>query len=368
MKKIYLFLAIIVALNTNLNAQAPAFVKSSKTPILLQESKNRSWCPVCGMSLKMFYKTSHAMELKDGKKLHFCSMRCLSSKLKKDNSKNIFVVDAKTEKIIDAKKAYYVIGSKVQGTMAMISKLAFLQEDDAKEFKSTYGGEIVNFEKALEMAIKSLEADNKKRAKKIKKKMIPMGKKIYEKRCQKIDLSKLDTVADIKTHIIENSICKKLNPKQLQATALYLKSTKITTSKNRPIAVTKDEKCPICGMFVYKYPIWATQIYFNIDNKSNHYSFDGVKDMMKFYLEPKKYNKKSLNMTKILVTNYYTNEAIDGKKAFFVIGSDVYGPMGHELIPFSTKDEASNFLKDHNGKSIITFDKITLDMVFKLDK
>ena len=242
------------------------------------------------------------------------------------------------------------------------------KEKDAKEFKSIYGGEIVDFKKAFEMAKKTLQNDNKKRMKKITKKMIPMGKKIYTKKCEKIELSKLNTISDIKTHIVENNVCKNLNPKQLQATALYLKSTKSVIAKNRPIIVTKDEKCPVCGMFVYKYPVWASQIHFNADKKSNHYSFDGVKDMMKFYLEPKKYNQDNSKITKLLVTNYYTNEAIDAKKAFFVIGSDVFGPMGHELIPFSTLDEAENFLKDHNGKSIISFDKITIKIVLALDK
>jgi len=367
MKRFYLLMAIIIAFTININAEAPQFVKASKSPILLQEGKNKNWCPICGMSLKMFYKTSHSIETKDGKKLHFCSIRCLAN-TKFDKNSKISVVDVKTEKMIDAKKAYYVVGSKVQGTMAMVSKLAFEKEQDAKEFKSIYGGEIVDFKKAFEMAKKSLEVDNKKRMKKITKKIIPMGKKIYTKKCTKIDISKLDTISDIKTYIIENNICKNLNPKQLQATALYLKSTKLVTAKNRPISVTKDEKCPVCGMFIYKYPVWATQIHFNNNNKPNHYSFDGVKDMMKFYLEPKKYNQDNLKITKLLVTNYYTNEAIDAKKAFFVIGSDIFGPMGHELIPFSTLDEAENFLKDHNGKSIISFDKITTKMVFDLDK
>lgn len=366
MKKIYLIMAIVVAFTININAEAPQFVKSSKTPILLQDGKNKNWCPVCGMSLKMFYKTSHGIENKDGKKSHFCSIRCLVNKF--DKNSKISVVDVKTEKIIDAKKAHYVVGSKVQGTMAMVSKLAFEKEQDAKEFKATYGGEIVDFKKAFEMAKKSLNADNKKRMKKITKKMIPMGKKIYTKKCDNIDVSKLETISDIKTYIIENNICKNLNPKQLQATALYLNSTKSVTAKNRPISVTKDEKCPVCGMFVYKYPVWATQIHSNNNNKPNHYSFDGVKDMMKFYLEPKKYNQDNSKITKLLVTNYYTKEAIDAKKAFFVIGSDVFGPMGHELIPFSTLNEAENFVADHDGKSIISFDKITIKMLFDLDK
>ena len=124
MKKFYILITIILAFTININAQAPQFVKASKTPTLLQDGKNKNWCPVCGMSLKMFYKTSHGIETKDGKKLHFCSIRCLVNKFDENNSK-VSVVDAKTEKMIDAQKAHYVVGSKVQGTMAMVSKLAF---------------------------------------------------------------------------------------------------------------------------------------------------------------------------------------------------------------------------------------------------
>ena len=40
-------------------------------------------------------------------------------------------------------------------------------------------------------------------------------------------------------------------------------------------------------MFVYKYPRWVAQIH--IDNKT-HLSFDGVKDMMKYYFEPKRFH------------------------------------------------------------------------------
>ena len=38
------------------------------------------------------------------------------------------------------------------------------------------------------------------------------------------------------------------------------------------------------------------------------------------------------------------NGTIDGKKAFYVIRSDIYGPMGHEFIPFSSKEDAQTFV------------------------
>ena len=51
------------------------------------------------------------------------------------------------------------------------------------------------------------------------------------------------------------------------------------------------------------------------------------------------------NITKILVTDYYSQKAIDGTKAYYVIRSDVYGPMGHEFIPFASMEDAKTFKK-----------------------
>jgi nitrous oxide reductase accessory protein NosL len=60
-------------------------------------------------------------------------------------------------------------------------------------------------------------------------------------------------------------------------------------------------------------------------------------------------------------------ELIDAKRAFFVIGSDVYGPMGRELIPFQKESDAGVFLTDHHGLSIVPFERIKPTMIKKLD-
>jgi nitrous oxide reductase accessory protein NosL len=68
-----------------------------------------------------------------------------------------------------------------------------------------------------------------------------------------------------------------------------------------------------------------------------------------------------------LVTDYYSQKPIDGKKAYYVIGSDINGPMGNELIPFELENDAKTFMSDHNGKKVIPFNQITQDEVLKLD-
>jgi len=129
---ILLFISILVF------AQENKFVKSAQTKnaTILQTGNTQNWCSVCGMNLKMFYKTNHALKLNKGTAIQYCSMRCLC--VDKPNYKNhilkILVVDANSEKFINVENAFYVIGSKAQGTMTKISKIAFLKKEDAEEF------------------------------------------------------------------------------------------------------------------------------------------------------------------------------------------------------------------------------------------
>jgi nitrous oxide reductase accessory protein NosL len=118
-------------------------------------------------------------------------------------------------------------------------------------------------------------------------------------------------------------------------------------------------------MFVAKYPKWAAQITYK-DSKGIESSvyFDGVKDLVKFFQKPEKWGKfKGITITSILVSDYYSSKAIDGKASFYVIGSDVYGPMGKELIPFESEQNAKTFMADHNGKSIVKFSEINASML-----
>ncbi len=89
--------------------------------------------------------------------------------------------------------------------------------------------------------------------------------------------------------------------------------------------------------------------------------------MMKFYIFDVDFPYDRTQISNIEVTDFYTLKAIDAKKAFYVVGSDVFGPMGNELIPFLTKDAAQNFLSDHGGDQIIIFNEITPKLVMGLD-
>lgn len=147
---------------------------------------------------------------------------------------------------------------------------------------------------------------------------------------------------------------------------VFLLTSLAGAGEREPIKVSPKDKCPVCGMFVAKYPDWVAQILF----KDGSYAvFDGAKDMFKYYFNLEKYNpsKKVTDIDSIYVIDYYSLALIDGFKAFYVIGSDVYGPMGKELIPNAKEDEAKEFMSDHSGTSILKFKEITSDLVKSLD-
>ncbi|MBC8017490.1 MAG: nitrous oxide reductase accessory protein NosL [Verrucomicrobia bacterium] len=118
------------------------------------------------------------------------------------------------------------------------------------------------------------------------------------------------------------------------------------------------DKCPVCGMCVAKYPDWVAIVTFK-DSTSLY--FDGAKDFFIYYHKMNKYTpgRDQASIAAITVSDYYLLKQIDARKTSFVIGSDVYGPMGKELVPFEKTADAIAFLKNHRGKRILTFKDIT---------
>ena len=131
-------------------------------------------------------------------------------------------------------------------------------------------------------------------------------------------------------------------------------------------SVTGETRCPVCGMFVGKYQQWLTQIRMSDGATA---AFDGVKDMAAYYFSPQDFGATKGALVKdIAVLDYYTQTWTNGRLAFYVLGSDVLGPMGHELIPFSSREGAVNFQKDHGGSKILAFTEITAELIETLRK
>lgn len=363
MKKILgLFIFLFGMFFSSLNAAEMFQTVEAKDATLIKTDSSKEFCNVCGMHLTKYYKTNHTAEFKNGHQEQYCSLHCLSEVHKdyEQRIKNIQVVDTNSLKLIDAKKAFYVVGSSKEGTMSPISEYAFSTKIEAEKFKKEFGGEIHTFEETLKLSKDKLDKDNEI----LDEKRVPIaikGKKIFESMCDVNQIKEFNSIGEAKQYLIDNNTCKNLDSSMLQAVSIYLYNPLYAADKSKMINIPEDAKCPVCGMFVSKFSKWVAQI--QLQDGHNHY-FDGVKDMMKFYFNPTKYhahsNEQILQMN---VTDYYSLESTDAKKAYYVLASNVYGPMGEELIPFKNEDEAKKFMTDHFGKKVVSFDEIKEEMI-----
>jgi nitrous oxide reductase accessory protein NosL len=197
---------------------------------------------------------------------------------------------------------------------------------------------------------------------------VAKGEKIALKLCDPHKLPKVSENSapdEVEKLVKSGGACPPLSQSKMKALVTFLKAGGQVVHKHsgKEIAVPKGAKCPVCGMFVSKYPKWAAEMV--VGGKT--YYFDGVKDMMKFYIFDGDFPYDRSKIEKMLVTDFYTLEAIPAQKAYYVLGSKLYGPMGNELIPFKTEKEAKDFIADHGGERIVRFKDITGKMVMGLD-
>lgn len=130
----------------------------------------------------------------------------------------------------------------------------------------------------------------------------------------------------------------------------------------QPKMPDKKDRCPVCGMFVAPYPDWIATI---VLKDGNQLFFDGCKDLFHYYFKlPAGQGKGARDeIAEIYVTEYYSTQLVPVDDVFFVLGSDVYGPMGKELIPVANKELAESFMRDHSGTQILPFKKITPEIL-----
>lgn len=188
---------------------------------LLKTDKNKKYCTVCGMTLPIFYKTSHAAK-HEGHNEQYCSIVCAVED-QVVNGKNLTdfkTVDNTTLKFIDSKDAYFVVGSSKPGTMSVVSKYAFGTKEAAQEFADENGGEIMRFD-ALYKYVQKSQAKDMAATKKRQAKAVKKGAMMYKKMCKKTDKS-FTTTADAKTFLVESKICGNIKGKKLQAIGMYL--------------------------------------------------------------------------------------------------------------------------------------------------
>lgn len=119
-------------------------------------------CQLCGMDREMFSHSRMYVEYNDGTSAATCSLHCLAVDLARSIDKTpkmIQVADYRTRQLIDAEKAFWVIGGKVSGVMTGNPTWAFAAKGDAEAFVRENGGAVATYEAALKAAYDEMQTD-----------------------------------------------------------------------------------------------------------------------------------------------------------------------------------------------------------------
>ncbi len=262
-----------------------------KHPLMPQDKSLQGTCDNCGMMRPMWGRTWHTFVLgKDSKQT--CSIHCLAEMVQNSGLQPSGIMVANyldPHTSLVAEDAYYVVGSSARGTMSIKSKIALPTEAAAQDFVRKCGGEVGRFDDAYGAAVAALVAENKM----IQKKRVAKGK------------------------IVEP---------------------------------TDADLCPVCGMHVARYPDNKCQIRTK-DGEVIH--FCATHCLFEYLQNGAKYRDTPLHPQLIWVVDYATGLWIPAKKANYVIGSTMKGPMGKEAFPFAARDAAGSFAQKYSGKVVV---------------
>jgi nitrous oxide reductase accessory protein NosL len=118
-------------------------------------------CSVCNMDV--FEKMMTRVEIwVDDTVYHACGIGCATAIMEGKSVKDVEVVDFKTFKLVDAKKAWFITGSVISPARAMLPEFSFSSKADAESFSKLYGGHIFRYQEMIDLAKKIRKEREKK--------------------------------------------------------------------------------------------------------------------------------------------------------------------------------------------------------------
>lgn len=127
-----------------------------------QDIHDHPSCPLCGMDRGKFALSRMLLEYGDGTVYPACSLHCavLDMAVNLDKAPTrILVGDYKTKELIDAEKAFWVLGGDQMGVMTKRAKWAFADKADAEAYVKEHGGQLADMDAVIKAAFEDMAAD-----------------------------------------------------------------------------------------------------------------------------------------------------------------------------------------------------------------
>lgn len=146
-----------------------------------------------------------------------------------------------------------------------------------------------------------------------------------------------------------------MNRRAFVAIALSTVSSVMLACESRSKA--REERCKHCGMKIDRASAWRVELVL-VDGST--VPFDTPRCALTSWRSGK------TPATSIRVQDYYDRTWRNGADVRFVIGGDVVGPMGPDLVPVDPA-RATKFIQDHTADRALRLEEVTLDVLLKIN-
>ncbi|MBU2646245.1 nitrous oxide reductase accessory protein NosL [bacterium] len=126
-----------------------------------------------------------------------------------------------------------------------------------------------------------------------------------------------------------------------------------------PRIIESHKECPLCGMYPAKYPLFNCQIIFE---DGSYEAFDSAAGLLVYLYFPDKTGFPVKKTRQVFFKDYLYEKWIDANTTWFVMGSEILGPMGIEFLPVSDRRLALEVQKQEKGAAIVSF--LEIDRAF----
>jgi len=152
-----------------------------------------------------------------------------------------------------------------------------------------------------------------------------------------------------------------------------------------PVTMTQSDSCDVCGMVIPNHPGPTTEIFYADQRPSGHDNparFDSTWEAFQYDFErqDRGWTRQAMYVTDyssvdyeltddggdVLISTHPEADAfVDAESVTFVVGSEVKGAMGADLVAFSEESDATAFSDEHGG-SLSTLDEVTPETIESL--
>ncbi|SHE34215.1 copper chaperone NosL [Modicisalibacter ilicicola DSM 19980] len=136
-----------------------------------------------------------------------------------------------------------------------------------------------------------------------------------------------------------------------------------------PEPITDGDACHVCGMTITNFPGPKGQAFMKNDPEA--LKFCSTMDLFTFLKQPENETQLSHAYVHNIAETTWENPADDAYvravDAWYVVGHDRRGAMGHTLASFAEQEQAEAFRGEHGGE-IIRFEDIDLELLGKLGR